>query len=158
MKTTYIDNSLPTDISEISPLVPKAISEMRRLLDENAPDGSYKIVGDELFINVMTYETKPRTEGMFETHRDYADIQMMIEGIEEIGFTPNPEGLSVTEPYRPDFELYAMTDAYEGVAMERGKLCIILPREPHAPGIAPDGIPHRVRKMVAKVRLAANNN
>ena len=158
MKTTYIDNSLSTDISEISPLVPKAISEMRRLLDENAPDGSYKIVGDELFINVMTYETKPRTEGMFEAHRDYADIQMMIEGIEEIGFTADPCGLTVTESYRPDYELYAMTESYEGVSMECGKLCIILPPEPHAPGIAPDGIPRRVRKMVAKVRLAANNN
>ena len=158
MKTTYIDNLLPADISEISPLFPKAISEMRRLLDENAPDGSYKIVGDELFINVMTYETKPRAEGLFETHRDYADIQMMIEGIEEIGFTADPCGLTVTEPYRPDYELYAMTDSYEGVSIERGKLCIILPPEPHAPGIAPDGIPHRVRKMVAKVRLAANNN
>ena len=149
---------MPEDILKISPLFSKAFSEMRRLLEENAPDGSYKIEGEELFINLMTYETKPKAESLFETHREYADIQMMIDGCEEIGFTPNPEGLSVTEPYRPDFELYAMTDAYEGVAMERGKLCIILPREPHAPGIAPDGIPHRVRKMVAKVRLAANNN
>ncbi len=154
MKTAYIDRPIPEEIAEISPLFAKAFREMERMLKENAPDGSYTVEGDELFINVMTYETKPREQGLFESHRVYADIQMMIEGEEEIGFSTLSEGaLEIREPYKYDFELYRMTDAYTGESLCKGKLCVILPEEPHAPGIAPDGCPKRVRKMVAKIKL-----
>ena len=152
MKIAYVDRPLPKEIEAISPLFAKALEEMARLKNENAPDGSYPVSGEELFINVMSYETKPRNGGMFEAHRLYADIPMMIEGEVEIGFSTLPDSLKIREPYKYDYELYDMTDPYVSERIGGDRLCIILPDEPHAPGIAPDGCPRTVRKMVAKVR------
>ncbi|MBQ8850813.1 MAG: YhcH/YjgK/YiaL family protein, partial [Clostridia bacterium] len=80
MTVTHLNKIIPEGLSSLHPLFGQAFEEMSRLCRENAPDGHYEIEGDKLFINVMTYSTKPESDSLFETHRDYVDIQMMMEG------------------------------------------------------------------------------
>ena len=155
MVITHLNSQNPQSLSSLHPLLGKAFEEMARLLKENATDGCYKIDGDRLFINVMSYETKPLSEGLFEAHRDYIDIQMVISGEECIGFADLSD-LTVCKPYEPDAELYSMVDSLDIVRISNDKLCIIFPDEPHAPGIAIGNTPSKVRKMVVKIQMAAN--
>ena len=152
MIVTYIDSDEINRLSSVHPLLSLAVNEMARLLDEGVSDGCYKINGDDLFINVMTYESHPQCECCFEAHREYIDVQMVIEGEEAIGFLPSAD-LTLTRPYAPDYELFAMTDKpFDKINLSGKKIVVILPPEPHAPSIALKEAT-RIRKMVAKIKI-----
>ena len=44
-----------------------------------------------------------------------------------------------------------MVDEFDRVILEKGKLTVIYPNEPHAPGLAVNA-PEKVRKIVVKIR------
>ena len=46
--------------------------------------GRYDILGDELFAAVSRYDTEPREDRKFESHRKYIDIQIVLDGKEEL--------------------------------------------------------------------------
>ena len=48
-------------------------------------NGGYDISGDDIYVNIQDYNTKPKENGLWEAHRKYIDIQFMIEGSELIG-------------------------------------------------------------------------
>lgn len=152
MILTDLGDPKPRGILGLHPLFDRAICEISRLISENARDGSYEICGDELVINVMSYETKRRGDCLFEAHRDHIDIQTVVSGEELIGFAEKSR-LTVCKPYEPDYELYSMTDSIDTMTLRRGEICIIFPEEPHAPGIAMGDSPAAVRKLVAKIKV-----
>ena len=49
---------------------------------EKLADGRYEIDGDKVFASIQTYETKD--DANYESHRNYIDIQYMINGCEKI--------------------------------------------------------------------------
>ena len=46
--------------------------------------GRHDIDGDNVFANVMEFETVPASEKPFEAHRRYADIHFVISGVERL--------------------------------------------------------------------------
>ena len=50
-------------------------------------NGTHSIVGEEVFAVVMEYSTQEISKCKTESHKKYIDIQYMVEGEEEIGFT-----------------------------------------------------------------------
>ena len=147
-----MDINKPDDVVGLHPLLKKAAEEMKRLRDADAPVGRYEIVGDELFINVMFSQTNVYENCLFENHKEYIDVQMMLDGEEEIGYAPE-ETLTVKTPYTTDVAFFYMSEPTQKVRISRDIACIILPPEPHAPGMAVDNTPKRVKKMVAKIKL-----
>ena len=147
-----VDINKPEEIFGLHPLLEKATEEMKKLRDADAPEGKYEIMGDELFINVMSYETNVYERCLFENHREYIDVQMMLDGEEDIGFA-SEETLTVKTPYTPDAALFYMSEPVEMARISRERACVIFPPEPHAPGMAVDNTPERVKKMVAKIKL-----
>lgn len=53
---------------------------------KNLENGKYQIEGDDIFVSVQDYTTKPQEQGKFEAHKKYADIQFIIKGEEKLGF------------------------------------------------------------------------
>ena len=49
-------------------------------------EGRYDIKGDEVFVQLSSYETKTPADKLPESHRKYADIQFIISGNENIGY------------------------------------------------------------------------
>ncbi len=126
-----------------------------RFLEAMTPDmadGKHVIDGDTVFCMIGRHETKPREGQEFEAHRDYADIQYIVQGVEAILWAPVPE-LTVVKPYEPDAELYALTESPTELILRAGQFCVLFPQDAHAPCIAHDK-PSAVRKAVVKVRLA----
>ena len=52
-------------------------------LNADTPCGRYDI-SDDVFVNVMTYQPKPVEEAVAETHRRYADLQLILDGERKI--------------------------------------------------------------------------
>ena len=151
MIISYFDSKEYSEIKKAHPLFEKAFAAAEKLLCSDPANGRHDVDGEDVYINVSTYETNPLNDDRrFENHRDYIDIQILISGKEIIGFAPM-SALDVTDEDRPDYELFGMVEEFDKVMLTPGKFAVIYPDEPHAPGLAADK-PEQVRKMVIKVR------
>ena len=138
-------------IKKLSPLFEKSFERLFELMKGEIKDGRYDVEGEDAYIAVSTYESKPiNADRRFETHRDYIDVQLLLEGREIIGFADKND-LTVTDPYQPDYELYGMINEFDKIILEGEKFAVIYPSEPHAPGLAADN-PAKVRKVVIKIK------
>ncbi len=118
------------------------------------PAGKQIIDGDRLFALVNDYTTQPLQVCRFESHRRYADIQLMIRGQERIGVAllPTPD-LIVTEDYSsvPDVVFYSGSG--DLLTLTPGRFTIFFPHDAHQPGIEM-AAPELCRKVVVKVELS----
>ncbi|MDO5423741.1 MAG: YhcH/YjgK/YiaL family protein [Eubacteriales bacterium] len=120
---------------------------------EKYADGRYDLE-DGVYVNISTYTTKYRKESLYEAHKRYTDIQLMIRGSEIIGVEPADvmHACPCVTPYdeEKDLELYANNlDGVDHVIRD-GEYVILPPEAAHMPGVC-DGGPATVRKMVIKV-------
>ena len=151
MIISHFDSKEFDAIKKAHPLFEKAFDALEELICTMPENGRHEVSGDDAYIMVSEYETNSvNEERRFETHRDYIDIQLLLEGREVIGFAKR-EDLDVTDEYRPDYELYGMIEDFDRVILEKGKFVVIYPNEPHAPGLALNE-PEKVKKVVIKVK------
>lgn len=115
--------------------------------------GRYEVDGDNLFFIVDEYDSKPETDGRFEAHRMYLDIQYVVSGREWIGCR-ELEGLKLETPYnaQKDIEFYLRAEPMTRIDMEAATFCILWPHEAHMPCRMFDK-PEPVTKIVIKVKV-----
>jgi biofilm protein TabA len=99
--------------------------------------------------------TRARADQFAESHREYADIQAVIDGDEILEVMPL-QGLETTQPYsaEKDVALYRMPADGSKLILRPGLAAILFPEDGHAPLQAPQGTPAPSRRIVVKVRLA----
>jgi YhcH/YjgK/YiaL family protein len=119
----------------------------------HAPVGRYEVQGKDIFFVADEVETKPASEGRFEIHRKYLDIQCVVSGTEYIGYTPL-EGLTEVQAYDGDKDIafYAGTAVHSKAVLRPGLFAIFWPNEPHMPCRTIE-TPCRVKKIVVKIRM-----
>ncbi len=113
--------------------------------------GSYPVC-DGVTANVQEYTTFPASEGSFETHDAYFDIQYVISGKEQFGYCKR-EGLVLKKDVpENDVKFYEEPALSGTVLLLPGDLIVVAPEDAHKPRVAADG-PEFVRKVVVKVRV-----
>ena len=117
------------------------------------PVGRIDLEGDKLFALVQEYDTKPMSEGLWEAHRSYIDVQYVVRGVERMGYTP-VETITVTKPYDADKDYLNGTGPGAFIEAPAGMVFVLWPGDAHMPGMRVDG-PVPVRKIVLKVAVAA---
>ena len=138
----------------ISPNFEKAIHYALTANFSDMEPGKYQIDGDNVFAIVNEYTTKPAAECSPESHRDYADIQIVISGTERFGYAPlidQPE----TSPYNPekDYALYSIPEeALNYITLPAGQFIIFFPSDIHQPEVFVQQ-PQLVKKVVLKIAL-----
>lgn len=111
-------------------------------------NGTYEISGKDVYAIVQEYQTKEK--GLLEAHRQYIDIQYIIEGSEKIGYSKLKTQTPATD-YEPDIIFYE--DKQDGfIEMNNGDFAIFYPDDLHMPCITINQ-PQKVRKVVVKVRV-----
>ncbi len=118
-------------------------------------DGRYHIDGDKIFANVESYQTGPENEKLFESHRKYIDVQIMLSGSEMHGITPlDTKNLVIEKEYdaEKDLAFYGTICDYSRIILAEGEFVIYFPQDCHKPGcsIGSDGT---VRKIVLKIAV-----
>ena len=131
----------------------RAFDEAKKLISEGAEDGKYFIDGKDLYISITTYVSRLRSAGKMETHKDYIDVQIILEG-EEIIALADANTLVGTVPYNAekDIEYYALGENYTEARLGKGDFLIIFPTQAHAPNLSINETPSDVRKMVIKIK------
>ena len=118
---------------------------------DHTPVGSYPIC-DGVTANVQEYDTFPASEGSFETHDAYFDIQYVISGKEQFGYCKR-EGLVLKQDVpENDVKFYEEPALSGSVLLLPGDLIVVAPEDAHKPRCAA-GAPEFVRKVVVKVKV-----
>jgi biofilm protein TabA len=98
--------------------------------------------------------TRARADQLAESHREYADVQAVIDGDEILEVMPLAE-LETTQPYsaEKDVELYKMPAEGSKLILRPGLAAVLFPEDAHAPLQDPKGTPTPSRRIVVKVRV-----
>lgn len=122
---------------------------------KSLPAGRYNISGDA-YAMVQEYTSKRISDGRFENHHDYADIQMVISGKEMMYATQNPSVAGEGAGYQSDNDIEffgGYDERASSVFMEPGLVCVLFPEDYHMPCIEAEGL-ESIRKLVIKVRVS----
>lgn len=116
------------------------------------PTGRYDIDGDNIYVNVMAFDTQSANEKLAEVHKEYIDIQFLIRGEEYIGFALANENNPIAKEYdaESDFYLVESMMGEAGATMTPGAFAIFLPEQPHKPGCIVT-TSKQIKKAVVKV-------
>jgi len=110
-------------------------------------------VNDFFYYNVLEYNTKDTNQGLFESHKKYLDIQMMIDG-EEMMDVIEINSLKIKENYdeKNDIIFYYPENHHLQTKMVKGSYIVLYPENGHR-GCGKVGNPKPVRKVVGKVLI-----
>ncbi len=131
------------------------IDEALRLMAEGTVEGRkpgrHDIRGEELFLLIQEYET--RSGGRLEVHDRYIDVQLMMEGVEDLAHADRAacqaDGLFDTAS-----DIGFLHGSGDRFTLRSGEFAVFFPEDAHAPGIAHGAASGRVRKAVFKIRCS----
>lgn len=138
--------------AELHPLFPRAFEFIRNTdLDALAP-GHHAIFGEDLFAIVEHVTGRTRAEAQLECHRRYIDIQLVLEGMDEMGWKPLADCRDPAGDYSAERDIRFFRDAPDTwIATPPGAFCIFFPEDAHAPLVGAGGI----RKVVFKIAVSS---
>lgn len=142
----------------LRPLFPRAFEYISNTdLLELAP-GRYPIVGEDLFAIVESVPGRSRFEARLECHRKYIDIQLVLEGTDEMGWKPLADCTQPVSDYSAEKDIQFFRDAPSSwIATPPGAFCIFFPEDAHAPLVSEGQIRKVIFKIAAAPALPGNN-
>ncbi len=125
-------------------------AHQRILAIEAGKSGRVELAGGAFALE-QAYLTKKRSEGFFESHRAYIDVQVIVSG-EELLEVADVAKLSLGEDLTPGKDLikYRMFEAASVLRLGAGEAAVFFPVDGHMPSIA-IAAPVLVHKSVIKV-------
>lgn len=139
----------------LSPRIASALTHLATTDFTQLPVGKYPLDGDNIFVIVNDYQTKPKSTAPFEVHQQYIDVQYVVSGEEEFGYLP----LADQTPSKPYFDKHDYAEFnYESnkhnaayIQLKAGMFALFFPGDMHMPGTG--DTPTSVRKVVIKVKI-----
>lgn len=114
------------------------------------PLGRTDIDGSSVYLTVSELEARRSEEALFETHSDYMDIHIDLEGVEL--FETALGDLEEAAPYDPEKDMATWkADLSAACVLGPGRFLIAMTEEPHKPAVAGADGTH-LKKIVVKVR------
>jgi len=117
---------------------------------ESLDTGRHNIEGDEIYCSVSKDHGRRKEEAKLEFHNKHIDIQLLIMGIEQIGWQSRFDCSHLEKSYDAgnDFGLCA-NKPKNWVQLDPGMFAIFFPEDLHAPMVSND----IVHKLVVKVKI-----
>lgn len=130
----------------------KVKPSIEEFLNNPFENGRIDIDGDNMWCNVATYTLDENNPLKYEAHREYADVQVMVEGAENFGWA-NINECNITEDFKEGSDI-AFMDAPNGqfFQLKKGYFAVFFPEDAHAPCRKNDSS-DTAHKLVFKVKL-----
>jgi YhcH/YjgK/YiaL family protein len=127
-------------------------SVLAEFLKNPFDSGRIEIDGDNMWCNVAKYNVEDGTPIKYEAHKEYADVQIMVDGEENIGWASFNE-CTITEDFKEGCDI-AFMDAPNGqlFALRKGYFMVFFPEDAHAPCRKSENADF-AHKLVFKVKL-----
>lgn len=109
----------------------------------------------ELFNGVYAvideYEPADITNKFLECHKIYIDIQVIIEGEEQIGIC-NKNDCTILEEYQKEKDLEKLEGKIDLITLKKDSFAIFYPQDGHIPGLRIEGSDkNKIKKIVFKI-------
>lgn len=120
----------------------------------NCEKGRYDIEGDDLYVNVVEYQTISAEERFWEAHKKYIDLHLVLCGQEQIdlSFVQNMQ----LKEYEEESDFLPMDGKKSGsVVLTSGDFLICYPSDGHRTAVAVEK-PENVRKVIFKINMKLN--
>lgn len=134
----------------IHPELDKALDLLTPEFLASVPTQKTLLDGEDLFVTRFHLTTLPLEETMFESHRQYLDIQLLTEGEERVDIA-HPDKLTLTEN-KGDFYGYT-GDGEQSVILRPGNFIIVFPGDAHRLRIAAGEPGKAFTRIVFKVKV-----
>jgi YhcH/YjgK/YiaL family protein len=114
------------------------------------PPGRHLIDGERLFVSIDHTDGRGRAGARLESHRRYIDIQLTIDGDEEIGWRARADCRAPSAPFDETRDIGFYDDAPDSWLMvSPGRFAIFFPEDAHAP-LAGAGL---LKKAIFKIAV-----
>ena len=134
----------------VASLIQKGFEFLQRPELASLEDGVHEIQGKDVYAIIARGDGVGRERAMLEAHREYLDIQYVIEGTDVIGWLERDCVERVKDPYVAEKDLEFFYDRPASwVQVPAGSFAVFLPQDIHAP-LATTQYAH---KAVVKVKL-----
>lgn len=119
------------------------------------PEGRYPIDGERIFAIVSDYQPIMPEQSYFEIHREYIDVQFIVNGYESIGWLPLVEQ-KLEIHYQPEMDVAKfppepLLEKASFMGLTTGMFAIFFPQDIHMPAVIPSS--ESVRKVVVKIKI-----
>lgn len=131
----------------------EVIEQLKKIDFKNLELGRHELQGNDIFFNLAEYNSFKKEERIIEAHKEYVDIQFLVEGSETMGFSYFSPNNKVKESYSKEKDLlvYEEMENEFFITLTPGVFVIFFTEEPHRPCcINKDS--EKVRKIVVKIR------
>jgi len=134
----------------LHPLFARAFAFLRSPDLTTLAPGRHDIQGEQLFAIVEACRGRTRMEAKLECHRRYIDIQLVLEGVDEMGWKPLAECVDPATDYDAARDIRFFKDSPASwIATPPGAFCLFFPDDAHAPLVSSD----MIRKVVVKIAV-----
>lgn len=134
----------------LHPLFPRAFAFLRETDLMALAPGRYPIEGESLFAIVEEVNGRRRADAKLECHRKYIDIQLVLTGIDEMGWKPVRDCHEPVADYSDKRDIRFFRDEPASwIATPPGAFCVFFPEDAHAPLVGTGSI----RKLVLKIAV-----
>lgn len=116
----------------------------------NLAEGRYELTEGDYAV-VLSGTTVALTDNLFEVHETYADLQVMLEGQEEMQWE-RVEVLTEEHAFDSERDIAQFKGTGVTVPITPGRFYYVLPNDAHKPS-GHSEVPHSYKKVVFKVNL-----
>lgn len=137
----------------LHPQFPRVFEFMRTTDLLALAPGRYPIAGEQLFVIVEHVAGRSREAAKLECHRRYIDIQLVLEGNEQMGWKPLADCFNPVSDFSTEKDIRFFLDAPASwIATPPDHFCIFFPEDAHAPLVSAGSI----RKVIFKIAVEPN--
>lgn len=134
----------------LHPLFARAFEFLRDTDLQVLAPGKHTVQGEQIFAIVEACQGRTRAEAKLECHRRYIDIQLVLEGVDEMGWSPLAECVDPVSDYNETRDIQFFNDEPSSwVATPPGSFCLFFPDDAHAPLVSTA----LIRKVVVKIAV-----
>ncbi|MDH4284972.1 MAG: YhcH/YjgK/YiaL family protein [Gallionellaceae bacterium] len=132
------------------PLFPRAFEYIRNTDLHTLSAGVHQIIDKQLFVIVEETQGRTRDEAKLECHRKYIDIQLVLEGVDEMGWKPLADCHEPVSDYSEERDIRFFNDVADSwISTPPNSFCIFFPEDAHAPLVSTG----KIRKLIFKIAV-----
>jgi YhcH/YjgK/YiaL family protein len=143
----------------VHPLLAPAFAWLAKNDAAGLPDGYTSIIDGQLFVCLESSLTAPADSKLFESHRRYIDLQVVLSGPHVMAWA-DADRLAVVEDFKPEGDIRFHAEPPPSVPCSlvhvgAGEFVIFFPEDAHKPSCTPHADPAPQPYSKALFKLAA---
>ncbi|MFY9260660.1 MAG: YhcH/YjgK/YiaL family protein [Gallionella sp.] len=134
----------------LHPLFPQVLDFVQQTDLHALPAGIHPILGEDLFVIVEKVSGRSREAAKLECHRRYIDIQLVLSGVDEMGWRAQATCQQPIAEFNTTRDIQFFDDTPSAwIATPPDTFCLFFPDDAHAPLVSTGDIHKLIFKIAA---------